>query len=242
MAFVCIAIIQRLIPNFLLAFLKMNLLLFLQKNDYKIALYLLISMHIAGFIGLQWIVTRPYFEALVAFNLIAGLGILLYFHTDWNKSFLIYFVLAYLIGFFIEYAGVKTKIIFGEYWYETALGFKILDIPLLIGVNWFVLSYCVGVIGNQLFKYFWFRIFFGAFLMTLLDYLIEPVAMRHHFWNWKNGIIPLQNYIAWFVVSSFLLYFFHYLRFVKSNAIAVAIFIVQFLFFLFHNLFYLFLA
>lgn len=37
--------------------------------------------------------------------------------------------------------------------------------------------------------------------MTTYDFFMEPVAMRYDFWQWKNGIIPLKNYIAWFVIS-----------------------------------------
>lgn len=48
-------------------------------------------------------------------------------------------------------------------------------------------------------------------LMTSLDYLVEPVAIKLDFWNWENEIIPLQNYLMWFIKSIFihgLIYFF----------------------------------
>jgi putative membrane protein len=38
-------------------------------------------------------------------------------------------------------------------------------------------------------------------LMTLLDYIVEPVAIKLGFWTWENDIIPLQNYAMWFITS-----------------------------------------
>ena len=46
------------------------------------------------------------------------------------------------------------------------------------------------------------RAFAGGALMTVYDFFLEPVAMRFDFWDWKNGIIPLQNYAAWFVFAT----------------------------------------
>jgi putative membrane protein len=38
-------------------------------------------------------------------------------------------------------------------------------------------------------------------LMTALDYFVEPVAMALGFWHWENDVIPLQNYMMWFITS-----------------------------------------
>jgi putative membrane protein len=37
--------------------------------------------------------------------------------------------------------------------------------------------------------------------MTALDYFVEPVAMALGFWHWENDVIPLQNYMMWFITS-----------------------------------------
>jgi putative membrane protein len=36
--------------------------------------------------------------------------------------------------------------------------------------------------------------------MTALDYFVEPVAMALGFWHWDD-VIPLQNYMMWFITS-----------------------------------------
>ncbi|MDC1230112.1 carotenoid biosynthesis protein, partial [bacterium] len=41
----------------------------------------------------------------------------------------------------------------------------------------------------------------GASLMTGLDVILEVSAPRFDFWEFENGIIPIQNYIGWFVTA-----------------------------------------
>lgn len=204
------------------------------------AVALVVAMHIAGFVGLQWMLTRAFFEMLIPFNLISSTLILLYFHQDWNKPFYIFMLISFLTGFVVEWFGVHTGLIFGTYQYGDSLGFKLDGIPLLIGLNWLVLIYATGNIALKLSPNLWLRVMVGAALMVLIDVLIEPVAMRHDMWGWADDIVPLQNYGAWFVVSVFLLWIFFKLPFKKQNAIAPWLYGAQFFFFLFHNLAYFF--
>lgn len=202
----------------------------LEKHHY--AILLIMSMHIAGSIGLQLDITRNLFEQLVPFNLIVSALLLLVFHEDWNKSFIYFIIIAFFTGYFVEVAGVQTGIIFGEYQYDTALGFKFLDVPLLIGVNWFILVYATGITSNFLHKNLLLKSVLGASIMTALDYFIEPVAIEYHFWHWESEIIPLQNYFAWFIIAFVLHIFFNLLLFSKKNKVATPILIAQILFFI----------
>jgi len=38
--------------------------------------------------------------------------------------------------------------------------------------------------------------------MVGMDLLIEPVAIELNFWRWTDVTVPLENYIAWFVLST----------------------------------------
>ncbi len=204
---------------------------------------LLAMMHFAGLLGLNWQYTRPYFEALIAFNLLANMAVLLYFHYHkslvWEQSFYIFLLISFFTGFFIEVLGVHTKIIFGEYWYIKNMGFTLFDVPLLIGINWCMLVYCVGVFSHFLSKKIphifpentFLKSFLGASLMTFLDYWIEPFAIYFNMWAWKDGVVPLQNYIGWFFTAYFLMFIFHFLPFNKKNPVAIWLLIFQFLFF-----------
>ncbi len=188
-------------------------------------------MYVAGIIGLNIPLTAPLFRFLTPFNLLASCGILLYFHQEWNRNFLIFITLTFLIGYFIEVIGVKTGMIFGEYQYETTLGFKILNVPPVIGVNWLLLVYCVGSSFCRVTKPLYFKVLYGALLMTMFDFLAEPIAIRLDMWSWHEITPPLQNYIGWFITSAFLLTLFHTLKFRKDNPIALWLLILQICFF-----------
>ena len=133
-------------------------------------------------------------------------------------------------GFVVEYIGVHTGLLFGNYEYGAALGPKIGEIPMVIGVNWFCIVLASGSLlyslpVNNIFK----AILAGA-LCTVMDYLIEPVAMKIDFWNWENGVIPIWNYICWFGFASFFSYI--YFQFGKSkNKPAQSLYFIWILFF-----------
>ena len=195
-------------------------------------------MHIAGFIGLQLEASQSLFKALVPFHLLSCLVLLLLFQEQWNSKTLIFCAISYLVGFFIEALGVHTGLIFGQYQYGETLGWKIIDIPLVIGVNWLILIFCTGILLHEWYQSPWLKAAIGATLIVAIDFLIEPVAIRLDFWDWTYHQIPLQNYIAWYIVAFGLLCLFYNLSFPKHNRIAVLLLICQALFFAAHNLVY----
>ena len=105
------------------------------------------------------------------------------------------------IGFFIEVIGVKTGALFGEYYYGNPLGLKLFEVPLIIGVNWLVLSFSSTGIACKIFKSKMLQIVASSFLLVALDFLIEPVAVKLDFWTWIHGDIPIKNYLMWFVTG-----------------------------------------
>jgi putative membrane protein len=71
----------------------------------------------------------------------------------------------------------------------------------VIGINWLFLALSsYGVILFFTKKAVWL-IVLPPVLMTSLDILVEPVAMKLGFWSWANDIIPLQNYVMWYLTS-----------------------------------------
>lgn len=193
-------------------------------------------MHLAGLVGLQLPVSKAYFQLLVPFNLVISAGLLLLFHSHWNRPFLSFCALAFLVGYGVEVAGVSSGLIFGHYRYGKALGPHLLSVPPLIGLNWLVLVYCTGAMSATLPATRWARATAGAFLMVVLDFFIEPVASPLDFWHWQNNRIPLQNYLAWFVVAWVLLAGFHALPFRKTNRLAPFLYTAQLLFFVLNQL------
>jgi putative membrane protein len=142
------------------------------------------------------------------------------------KSFLIG-----VAGFILEVDGVKTGIIFGEYSYGTALGPKLMDVPLILGFNWFFMVYC----SSQIAGYFKLPMVPTALLsgaiMTAYDLILEPNAISLGYWHWHSGSIPIQNYIAWFIAGSVFSLFYIYRSIRVHNTMAVFLFSIQIIFF-----------
>lgn len=201
------------------------------KIDVPTAAGILVTVHFFGLIGLLIPFTRPWFEAATPFNLVLSAILLFYFHRDWSAHFIFFMVFTFLAGYWIEVLGVKTQLIFGAYFYKTALGFKVLDVPLIIGINWLILAYAAGIIFHPLKSPFMIKSMLAAALMTGMDYIIEPVAIAHNFWDWAGHQVPMQNYLAWYLVSLTLEIIFYLLPFNKTNPMAKYLIIIQFTFF-----------
>lgn len=202
-----------------------------QKNKRSfICAGILLIVHLAGIIGLQT-AYRELFLALTPINLLLSAALLLFNHQQFNKHFIVFAITVFLCGYFIEVVGVRTHVIFGPYWYKDTLGWKLLNVPVVIGVNWLILVYSAGVISNKWNANIFLKSGLGALLLVILDVLIEQNAHKYGFWSWLDGDIPLQNYIAWFIISFIFLLLFHSLHFRKENKLAPVLYIVQLLFF-----------
>jgi putative membrane protein len=56
------------------------------------------------------------------------------------------------------------------------------------------------------------RVLLGAILMVMYDILLELITSDLGMWYWKEGVIPLQNFIGWFLVSLIFLTAFSFVR------------------------------
>lgn len=199
----------------------------MEKQLKGIRIFLLIFF-LTGALGLSLDTSRPYFIALVPYSLLLSYIILFFFHRkDYRPATLAVLVFIALAGFFIEVAGVYTGHVFGEYEYGSTLGFKVLGVPLLIGSNWLMLSY-----ASHLFIRRWkipilLQISLGALIMTAYDWLMEPAAIDLGMWSWAGEAIPLQNYLAWFVLSFTFLGLLRIAKVKYDNPIARDIFVIQ---------------
>ena len=98
--------------------------------------------------------------------------------------------------------GVNFNLIYGSYSYGENLGLKIYGVPLVICINWSLLTIVSADIAKLITQNKVLRILIGALLMVLLDCLIEISAPRFDFWVFEDEIAPLQNYYAWFIVQA----------------------------------------
>jgi putative membrane protein len=190
---------------------------------------LLVALHIFGVIGThsQWMndmlrQLTPFqqFLDLTPLNLLLTASILVYHYPVKNKGLFIALTVSYLVGYGIEVVGVATGKVFGEYAYGPVLGWQVANVPLMIGVNWMLLVGAICPLVYRLGHNRWQSAAIAATLMVLLDVLIEPVAISLDFWTWFGQPVPLQNYIAWYLVSLPLCWLFFSLNFQKENRAA----------------------
>ncbi len=198
----------------------------------KIAVAVIVIFHVVGLVGFLIPALQPYFMKMVPFHLLLMFAIIIYTYVGDVKRLLLFVSGVFLCGWLVEVLGVHTGKIFGSYYYGDTLGYKIAAVPLLMGVNWVILIFSIG----QMVKGFKIRnsilaSLIGAFMLITFDFFMEPVAMKFDYWQWDWHIIPLQNYIAWFIVSVILLKFYYALGLKQQKYIGAAMFASQLVFF-----------
>jgi putative membrane protein len=195
--------------------------------------WLIVLFHLIGLIGLSFNVSRPLFLQLVPFHLLFMMVLIASNHERINNKFLLFSTLVFITGFVVEWIGIHTHFIFGDYRYGKTLGPRLDDIPVIIGLNWLLLIYSAGTLMQQTrIKTMWLRILTGTLVLVLLDVVIEPVAVKFDYWHWAGDFIPLKNYACWFIVSFILLWVFEKFQFKKQGIAGAALLITEFVFFL----------
>lgn len=204
--------------------------------------------HVTGLIGILWI-DKASFASFTPVNMLLMLLLIVWTQKQKNAAFYLFAFICYVIGFTTEAIGIHTGFLFGSYTYGSTLGYKLRDIPLLIGINWFIIIYCCGIamhtlqqkirsrlLPEDVNRYTWWSrasiVVDGALLAVFFDWVMEPVAVALGFWQWEGATIPALNYISWFVVSLLLLVVFSTMRFDKTNSFAIHLLLIQFMFFL----------
>lgn len=192
---------------------------------------LVIAIYTAGVIGLSIPAYRELFLQLTPFQLVFTTGLLLAFHRGWNDAFPIFGAAAFWLGFGSEIIGIHTGYLYGDYVYGPTLDPKLWEVPLVIGLNWFMLVYISGALFSKSVENDYYAALLGAAVMTALDYIMEPVAVAMDMWYWKFEIIPWSNYLGWFGVAFLIHLIYRKTKFNKENPLAKVLLIAMILFF-----------
>ena len=208
--------------------------LFPNTLNSKISVFIIWLFHISGMIGISF-GDKEFFLAFTSINLLASFILLLINQKLLRKTELKSIFLIFIIGMVSEILGVNYGLIFGEYVYLDNLGFKILGVPVLIGVNWVILTFITGSLSSLIFKNKYLSVLMGTVLMILLDLLMEPVAPLLGFWMFDLPTVPLQNYIGWFLIGIFTHIIFQFKICEKEYTYSINLLIVNAIFFAFLN-------
>ena len=120
----------------------------------------------------------------------------------WKKGTIILVFLGGL-SLSVEMIGILTGIPYGTFQYSDTLGFHFLDVPLSVPV-----AYLPILLGSFTLSNRFLRLptrlqhtLLSAIINTIIDFLIDPAAVKAHFWYWPAGgfyyEIPLINFVGW---------------------------------------------
>ncbi|GAB5557527.1 MAG: hypothetical protein SchgKO_17400 [Schleiferiaceae bacterium] len=155
----------------------------------------------------------PYKEIIVVlspYNLLLTAFVL--FYKRIQKWEWIPLSIVFALGLGVEMLGVNTGFPFGEYQYSSIFGPQIVNTPLLIGLLWALLMYSFFQVLKSRVKNGLVLALLIGMGMTILDFLIEPVAIALNFWSWKDGHPPAVNFTSWFVISFLLTFVLRYFQ------------------------------
>ena len=205
--------------------------------SHRNLIFVLIILHLVGVVGILIPQTRNLVLSLSSINLFLGFIVILLSERKNLTGILVFSLIAFLIGYGSELIGVHTGALFGNYWYGANLGLKLMEVPLIIGINWGVLAITSASLTQKFINNIYIKIGVNSLLMVFFDFIMEPVAMKSDFWSWEKDVIPIYNYVCWFFVAFILQAI--YLNFFKnrSNKVLNALFLIQLLFFTILNFF-----
>lgn len=198
----------------------------------RYATILLVIFYAVGLTGILLEVTRSLFIRLTPLALLISAGMLILHHkgTFRRKDFIL-LILLYIAGFVLEMIGVNTGLIFGNYSYGSGLGLKIAETPLMIGINWVLLVYCTSAITETTKWKSWITVPLAASILLIYDMILEQVAPSMDMWSWSEGVIPMQNYLAWWIIAFIMHVLVKLFDFRFQNKIALPVLLIQFIFF-----------
>ncbi len=140
----------------------------------------------------------------------------------WKRSLLM-FGLSFIMAFAAEALGVNFGLVFGHYYYTSALGISLFGVPFLAALAWEPIVYAAFCLSDVLagrldalpgsparrLSPLWIAAL-GALATTAWDMMIDPIAVSQGWWVWENGGpyvpylsngVPISNFLGWLLVA-----------------------------------------
>ncbi len=213
----------------------------MEKQNNKLNKIIIVIIYIYFLAGVLWHIlpqTRTIVINLTPYGLAFFSLVILFFNAGKISHKTFYWILSiFVITIIVEGIGVNTSLIFGNYFYSNILGFKLFGVPLVIGLNWTIVLLGLFTLTDNSFKG---NIFLNSFMIGILavlfDYILEPVAIKLNYWHWDANVVPLKNYISWFIISFVFGFIGFKLKSKYKNGLLIHYIFAQFLFLTMLNL------
>jgi putative membrane protein len=202
----------------------------------KIILATLSIFYVVGIIGISFSPWKDLLLSLTPLILFMSFAALFIARENRKTEWLYFLLFCGGLGWTVEWVGVHTGMLFGAYSYGENLGPKVDGIPLMIAVNWCLVTLSSASLSGRLKVGKWWKPFIAAFLMVVLDIAIEPVAIQSDFWSWETAYIPIYNYVCWFFIGLLLQIVLFLTELEESNIVNDGLFFIMLFFFLALNL------
>jgi uncharacterized membrane protein len=116
-------------------------------------------------------------------------------------------------GLLAESLGTRTGVPFGDYSYASSLGWKLLDVPVVIPLAWAMMAYPCLLAGQRLARSRWAAALVGGAMLAAWDLFLDPQMVEAGHWTWADptpalpGVpgIPVTNFLGWLLVAVLML-------------------------------------
>lgn len=127
-----------------------------------------------------------------------------------NTRLGIAFALIWLGGMAVEWIGVHSGRLFGDYSYSSILGPLVFGVPVTLGFAWIaVVSNAILIsqdFGQRGIRLLVLRAVQVGFWTVLMDLVLDPVAHARSFWHWEGGggfyQVPWSNFGGWLIAGA----------------------------------------
>ncbi len=175
--------------------------MFDKKFVHHFSVFLIWLFSISGILGILNEDYTDWFLSKTPLNLLLTFVILIVNIENLKPKIIVALSTPFFIGFVTEALGVNYGLIFGNYAYGENLGYKVFGVPLIICINWALLTAVTADVAKLISKNRIFSSIIGGALMTILDLILEVSAPRFDFWEFEGAAVPLQNYIGWLITA-----------------------------------------
>ena len=141
----------------------------LRNYSFQLSLAVLVIYYAVGIVLLLRSGADNKLIELTPFTISFTTAVLLFNHHKWSKGIVFSLLSIVLLGLGIEVIGVNFGVPFGEYAYSHILGFKLLDTPVIMGINWLMLVYSGVLTMHQFISNTWLKALASGFLLVFLD-------------------------------------------------------------------------
>ena len=176
--------------------------------------------------------THDLFILITPYTLVLVIAAIFLHHKEWSIKTIVVFASIFVLSIITEIIGVATGKLFGMYAYGKGLGIKIVDVPVIIGLNWVFLVYASNSIISKYTAKNIPIIVGAASLMLLYDIILEKVAPLMDMWVFSKNDPPVSNYVVWFLLALLFNWVIQKFEVNTQNRPARWLFFIQIVFFL----------